>query len=384
MFMQRHRLVGPIRFFQVRQKKEENCDGISQTSSREEINSLYCYGLYSSPATVSDFPFLNRRFIGSKYQVFHDNCTRTNNTFSSACSFFRDGLQYRPNNLSNVFSGQNAKYDLRHGYFFDLQPIIINNNLTEQDISYLAHYIAHYWVDLSTRLFTVTFNAYQTSGDDNSLFSVTLLIEIGASQTIVKSFDVQRSNLFINFRMLMENISTDGFQGFWSFIKQYITELLYLIFLCIYSVSIIKRQLEIFKEKKQGIIYKGFFEFVFHLIIGGSIMTVLVLRIMFIFEQIYYVRYFRENNFIDFFPVNYFSSFESAVKTFEIIMVFLLCVNSLTVFYVEFFEKVFLTFQYSLKYLLSLLLVYFFILVAYASCCTLVYGWFIIGKKKLI
>jgi hypothetical protein len=380
LFMQRHRIVGPIRFFQVRQEKNPNCTAISQTSSQHEINSFYCYGQYKTPATVSDFPFYNKKFISEKYQKFEENCTSTNYTFSSACNIFRDGFTSRKNNLSYIFTGQNAKYDLSSGFYFDLDPITINENLTEEDLNNLAHYIAFTWIDLSTRLFTVTFNAYQSSDEDNSLFSVTLHIEIGASQIMVKSFDVQRFNLFINFKMLLENIRKDGFLGFIEFAKKYIAEIIYLILLCIYSVSIIKTQLAIFKEKKQGIIYNGFFEFVFHLIIGGSIMTVLVLRLIFIFEQIVKIKTFRENMFIEFFSVNYFSSFESAVTTFEILMVFLLCVNSLTVFYVEFFEKVFLTFKYSLKYLLSLFLVFFFILVAYASCCTLVYGWFIIGN----
>jgi|LauGreDrversion4_2_1035121.scaffolds.fasta_scaffold526938_2 hypothetical protein len=91
--MQRHRLVGPIRFFQVRQKKEEeNCDGISQTSSREEINSLYCYSKKHNSKIYSVNKMMNFK---NKRDLIYFHCNRIIFfEFKNNTTHINDSLKY--------------------------------------------------------------------------------------------------------------------------------------------------------------------------------------------------------------------------------------------------------------------------------------------------
>jgi hypothetical protein len=378
-FMERHKLLGPIRFFQLRQKQDMDCKPFTQESSNyTETQYNYCYGAFSDAAIKfnSITPYL------VKDKPYKEKCLDGTNP-SAGCALYKYGINYQQNNYPYSYKGQLGNYDMSSGFFFDLSP---KNPFNHDDIFEFSNHFANYWIDISTRLITISFNAYQSNSDDNKIFSVTLYIEIGESQLLLKNFDVKVFQLFINFEFIQSFADSNGgnyFKAFFELLNKYFKEFFYLILLSVYSIFSLKNQLDKLIKLKTAIIYKGFIEWVINLFLGSIILSVLILRLIYIFTQISIVNEFKKDNFNQYFPVMYFSeNLGNIVQIMEIIMVSCLSLNSLTAFYSEFYEQIFLTIKYSGKYLFSFFMIYIIILLGYAACCTIIYGGIILSKLK--
>jgi hypothetical protein len=376
-FMERHNLLGPIRFFQLRQKQDMNCDPFTQEESNyTDLLHSYCYGAFSDAATVFD----QVKPISTKDLPYKEKCLNGTDP-SAGCALYKYGMDYRQNNYSYSYTGQLANYDLSSGFYFDLFQ---KDPFSQEDISEFANHFSNYWIDIATRLITISFNAYQSNSDDNKIFSVTLYIENGESQLLLKNFDVKVFQLFINFEFIDTFANSNGgnyFKAFFELLNKYFKEFFYLILLLVYSIFSLKSQLDKLIKLKTAIIYKGFIEWVINLFLGSIILSVLILRLIYIFTQISVVNEFKKDNFNQYFPVLYFSeNLGNMVQIMEIVMVSCLSLNSLTAFYPEFYEQIFLTIRYSGKYLFSFFMIYIIVVFGFAACCTIIYGGIILSK----
>jgi len=378
--VEKHKIVGPIRFYQLREAKDPNCTAISLTVSNfSNVEKYYCYGPYSAN-NIND-NFYNFEGLTDDEMIIKKNCENNVTSTSPVCVLINQGKVYRTSDMGYSYTGTYNSYDFTSGYYFDITP---SSTISPEDLEIFSKFVSYYWVDLSTRLISISFNAYEASNTDMSLISVNLYLEIDNTQKIIKSFDVVSFSLYINFAYLFNQIDSMGFkisEVFGSISKNF-SEYFYLLLLLIYSSWNLKAQLgRIFKEGFMSIFYKNFIQWVFDISISVLILCVVIIRVVYCIIQTQSFLQFKKTGFKTFFCVKYFTeNWERSVSLLEMAMVSFITINSLNAFYQEFFERIFLFFKKASTLMFSFLVFYITLNVAYASCFYIMFGEYIQSK----
>lgn len=428
-FIEKHKLIGKMRFLQIRSKNNsEDCIKMN-TDLSSSNQTQYCYSeafeeekdskrFFCNKMTVvptldnvkkgflfmDDFKrcieqnFTNPNFLNPCInKVANSNSTK--NTANNAllyqynpfiCELLTKGTDKRPLNKINltnksdpskkynisekfVYSGELNSYSYENASYFDIPLDYVEdvNKIVNQNRLYnFANYLFNDWVDVNTRLLMISFNCYQTILDQDSIFSVTLYIEFSKTQALKKKFEINFYSKYIDFDNINFNTIFQSFS--------------YFIFLFLYSsIHLYFNIMELIKEKL-NIFYKQFTLFIINLSINSLILLVLVFRILTALLQTSYLNPYKENGFQEYFPINYYQTgSEQFVVYLEITMISLITLNTLNSFYFQFFARVFLTFKFAWKYLFAYLVIYFIIIVAYAASCNILYGSYITCKNIL-
>jgi len=420
-FIEKHKLIGKMRFLQIRSKPEvETCidknNKIEDFKDNSEIAKSYCYS-EKFVEDQTDIKFNCREM--KKYYSLDDNnsakenqyiksenyCknhTEYNQTFfknpcslnnhnttenSLVCELFKNGLKHRDLSKENFpvkgetqkekffYNGEFNNYDYDKAYYFDIDYNLINeyNNpdkKIEDFFNEFGNFVFRDWIDLNSRLLMISFNCYQTIEDQDIIFSISLIIEFSKTQAMKKIFSIDFYTKYIDF----DNLNFNTILGSFS----------YFIFLFLYSsLNLFANMKTLFKESL-NIFYKQFIQFIMDFSLNCLILLVLMLRIITALMQSSHLNSYRDNGFKEYFPIYYYrSGVEQIVSLLEIIMICMITINTLNSFYFEFFARIFLTFKYAWKYIFAYLVIYFIIIIAYAASCNILYGSYIACKFSL-
>jgi hypothetical protein len=408
-FIEKHQLIGKMRFLQLRSTDN---DTLNCSNNKNESDDKYYYkenfkindtdikfncnenlDLLSLTDNEKYINFLNKenckngRTINDQ-NIFIDPCNKNNNgTYNPfICEIFNNGIKYR--NLSKTFKYQNKTENLeeyfvydsqykinyyeKNANFFDIDYDYIlneeNDELNKKRLDNFGKFLFHNWIDTNTRILVVSFLCYQTSSKDDSIFSVSLYLEFSKTRSIKKSFEL----LF--YQKYIESYSFDKY-----YVKDLISYI-YFIFLFLYSsinLFYIIKELKYFRKSK---IDKKFITII-NFLLNTFIFTVFCLKSLSLVYEYKIFKIYFDNGFKDYFPISYYiSGFLFITYVLEQIMICLIVLNILNSFFFEFCARIFLTFKFAWKYLISYLIIYFIILIAYAATCNVLYGSLLIGN----
>jgi hypothetical protein len=122
------------------------------------------------------------------------------------------------------------------------------------------------------------------------------------------------------------------------------------------------------------IIYNEFGQFVLSIVLDSSVIGAVTLRLSYFVYQLLKLKPFIIIGFAEYFPVPYFDWFEKNIRYVEMGMIVLILVNSLNIFYFDFFGQVFLTFQNSVEKMTGYFLIFLLIVFSYSMAATIMYG----------
>lgn len=422
-FIEKHKLIGKMRFLQIRSKQDSvNCikknlwsDSNSGNQTQNDSNTANCYSeqfeseisdkkfnceeMKNSFLTVKDakkneFLYLDSaercaNKLNYDKNMFKNPCEEKgalSNGF--VCELLKNGTKHRslsridwPEKSSNItekfiYSGELNDYAYDSAYYFDIDynkvpatPDGLNSDENNTiRFSNFGNFIFKNWIDLDTRLLMISFNCYQTIEDQDNIFSVSLFIEFSKTQAMKKKFDINFYSKYIDF----ENINFNTIIGSFS----------YFIFLFLYSSVHLFVNLKELAKEKLNIFYKQFTLFIINFSLNCLILLVLVLRIITALVQTSFLEPYKKTSFVEYFPIYYYQSgVEQMVRYLEIIMICMITLNTLNSFYFEFFARIFLTFKFAWKYIFAYLVIYFIIIIAYAASCNILFGSYIPCKN---
>lgn len=405
LFLEKHKLIGKMRFLQVR-SEDKGVQCINQNTQVGFNSSLYdqnCYGEEfthnKSPKKYNCEDIKNiisstkdpneKLYITDKTQCdnptdyikgeFLDPCDKTNkNNYNNyICQMYTKGSEYRT--LSKVVNGTNITedfiykgefnvYNQNSAFFFDIDYNTTDFDLNKINLLNFGNYLFRNWIDYHSRLLMISFNCYQTSDDDPpKIFSVTLMIEFSKTQTMFKYFDISFYGLDLDFLNI-------NFQKIFS-------QFGYFLLLFFYSsIHLYFNLSELYKERL-NIIYKQFTLFIVNFSINCLVLVALIFRIIISVQKISNMTPYQNIGFTEYFPIMYYTAnLESLAKYVEIIMIGMIILNILNSFYFEFFARIFLTFSFAWKYIFAYLTIYLIIIIAYAASCNILFGSYIQSK----
>lgn len=423
-FIEKHKLIGKMRFLQVRSKRDDaECVkknlvngeiSTSQADSKTDNETIitHCYSeqfvedksdlkfdcgnmkrdyLANNDSKKNEFLFLDSAERCSETSQFNKTLFKNpceekgslNNSF--VCEILKKGTKHRslsrvdfPEKNKNItekflYSGELNDYAYDSAYYFDIDynkvPPVNEGSLgagTDNSVMFsnFGNFIFLNWVDINTRMLMISFNCYQTIEDQDNIFSVSLYIEFSKTHAMKKKFDINFYSKYIDF----DNISFNTIIGSFS----------YFIFLFLYSSLHLFVNLKELAKEKLNIFYKQFTLFIINFSLNCLILLVLVLRITTALVQSSYIEPYKQTGFVEYFPIYYYTSgVEQMVRLLEIIMICMITLNTLNVFYFEFFARIFLMFKFAWKYIFAYLVIYCIIIIAYAASCNILFGSYI-------
>jgi len=152
-----------MRFLQLRQDElpDEICNPYSLlTKNLKEAKETYCYGDYTLNQNDSSKFFTFHNKIRNEDAIFKNGCEK-NMSYSPDCEIL-NGFKYRTINESYWYTGGVQSYNIDSGFYFDLPMINKDNPYDFLNYHYISDFLKYYWVDLSTRLVMISFNALDT------------------------------------------------------------------------------------------------------------------------------------------------------------------------------------------------------------------------------
>ena len=352
-FLKKHKLIGKIRFMQIRQKEyqegeNKNCPLLfSHPEQIESRRSYICYDDYESNNDQEEndtFYYIkdlkNERYGNETEKEFFNNCILKENTNKSLCLWANEGLTLRnfPDNSTFNFAGYLTSYSVKGSHYFDL-PI---EDYDKNDLKNFAHMLSHFWLDNSTRLFTIMFTVYLSINTKNIILTISFNVEVGKAYLLVNTIQSQKYTPFINFHQK-------------NFISSFLSEFCYIFCLAVFSFLTVRKLVRNLIKYKSSILYHGLSEFCLKFVTSLSIIANLLCHIIFIILEHFTVKKKKEDNWQDTFNINGGST---PIKVTQLIMIVLLISNLVTAFYPEFFTRIFFTIQKAFKYILSFFLIF--------------------------
>lgn len=356
-FLKKHKLIGKIRFMQIREKeyedKEKNCPLLFPHTEQINIRRNYiCYDDYESSndqAKESTFYYikdLKNGIYGNKTEKdLYQNCISDNNKSKGLCLWANKGLIFQKflDNSTFSFNGYLASYSVEGSHYFDL-PI---EDYDKNALKDFAHMLSHFWLDNSTRLFTIMFTVYLSINSKNVILTISFNVEMGKSYLLVNTIQSRRFTPFINFYQDNGNVL-----GIFS---TFIEEFCYIFFLAVFAFLTLRKSVKSLLKYKSSILYHGLSGFCLNLVTSLSIIANLLCHIIFIIIENFSVGKKINNHWDDTFNIN---SGNTPIKVTQLIMIVLLLSNLVTAFYPEFFARIFFTIQKAFKYVLSFFLIF--------------------------
>ena len=356
-FIERHKLIGPIRFMQ---KRVQNAKEISFLTTINDSSILDSFNKTSNtnskPETESYFPLIDSQAVCST---------------NSATIWKNEGLQYRQYKHSFSYQGQLANYRISKAFFFDL-PQSTETSL----LSTFSDSLVSCWIDKKTRLFSIAFNLYQSANSIPGIISVIIYIEIDSNSLLSKTLSVFVYHPFIDFhRFVLDSNSKGFFKALSSSLSTYTREYIYLVVLVIYSSISLGLHISKYKHQKAIVIYNELFQWILSIIVDAWIIAVLIIRIICMIIEYYVISDYIKEGFVSYFPTEFFNGgLFYFLSYMEIIMVILILINLLNAIYIEMFLRVYLTFKYAMKYIAALMIVLILVIMGYALGFNLLFG----------
>ena len=204
----------------------------------QTLKELYCYGRYDK-ASNTDLKEIYEKIYKSALT------DKSIEQIKSQTNCALDNLNatpyvYRKIDKAYSYYGQFENYFIDGGYYYDLDISSMNaTNFSEQ-----LKFLDYPWLDLSTRLIILSFNAYLSTDIDNSIIAFNIYIEISSTQDIKLEIDVKLFKLFINFKKIIEKIKNADtilkkIQDSFDLIMDNFSSYLYLLSIFLYSVSLL-------------------------------------------------------------------------------------------------------------------------------------------------
>jgi hypothetical protein len=154
----------------------------------------------------------------------------------------------------------------------------------------------------------------------------------------------------------------------------------YLMLVLVYALICLYREIKRFIEEGQMIIYNELGQFVVTLTTDGMVISCITFRLIYLVYQHTKILPFMANGFQDFFPVAYFYYWEGNIRYIEMSMIVLILINSLNIFYFDFFGQIFLTLQSSIEKITGYMIVFLVIVMSYSMGAVIMYGANLTGK----
>ena len=151
-----------------------------------------------------------------------------------------------------------------------------------------------------------------------------------------------------------------------------------------YALICLFREIKRFIEEGQMIIYTELVQFIITLTTDGMVVGCITMRLIFLVYQHISIAPFIKSGFVEYFPVPYFINiYEANIRLIEMGMIVLILINSLNIFYFEFFGQIFLTLSESIEKIAGYLIVFQVITFSYSMAGVVMYGANLTGKNKL-
>ncbi len=433
-FIEKHKLIGKMRFLQVRSRQDSlSCINKNmQSDSKEAIptnpndkkqnnsTTSYCYSeefeeeisekkfdckemkksYQASRSKLNETLFLesaDRCIDKTDYDktLFKDPCNMDSNGVLDngfICELLRNGTKYRslsridwPSEGSNItenfiYSGLLNEYNYDSAYYFDLDYNKVPQAYSTENGKVVADQ------NNPTRFSDFGNFIFRNWIDLNTRL---LIISFNCYQTIEDQDNIFSVTLFIEFSKTLamkkefdisfytkyidfENINFNTIIGSFS----------YFIFLFLYSSVHLFVNLKELAIERLNIFYKQFTLFIINFSLNCLILLVLVLRIITALMQTSILQPYKDSGFKEYFPIYYYQSgVDQMVRLLEIIMICAITLNTLNSFYFEFFARIFLTFKFAWKYIFAYLVIYFIIIISYAASCNILFGSYITCKN---
>jgi len=304
---------------------------------------------------------------------------RMNNTF--VCDILKQGTKHRslskidfPQNGTNItekflYSGVLNQYSYDKAYYFDLDYNQVSSrdfNDTENLIrlTNFGNFVFRNWIDVNTRVIMISFICYQTIEEEDKIFTVSMFIEFSKTQAMKKIFKLSIYKRLIDFSNADLNKILRAFS--------------YLLILFFYSCIFFLGNIKTLCKEKLSKILMDDSTFLLTLFMNSLIFAVFILRIFNLLLKNGYMAPYIKTGFVDYFPIDYYKSgLDTYINQLEVGMICLIIINTLNVFYFEFFARIFLTFKFAWKYIFAYLVIYFIIVIAYSASCNILYGSYI-------
>lgn len=129
------------------------------------------------------------------------------------------------------------------------------------------------------------------------------------------------------------------------------------------------------------IFIKNFIMFVINFLLNCLILLVLIMKILLIIQNKINLQPYIDNQYHEFFPVNYYVPIENYIFYLEILMIAIILINLLNSFYFEFYARIFLTFKYAYKYLIAYLVIFLISILGFSTATFVLYGRVILSNN---
>jgi len=435
MFLEKHQLIGKMRFLQVREDPINECDFCDKyyndttkdlslcfreefTQSTDPLMKFNCTVLKDQfnasnelllmlkikkniSVYVKDSMYCNDTEEYDK-NIFKNPCLRnlkgeiTESSNPFICEMQEFGFKYRSlsqnitdinkSNSSNsskivnqsfIYDGQINKYSTDHAYYFDLDFIKFSK-------------MYNFSLDNNNNVNNSTQNLYKQKLKEFSEDLFLSWLDYN-SRLLVISFNIYKTNLsdseevisvsfFLEFsktQLILKRFEILFYRNNNTFTFK---DILYFFILFMYSITYLYFNIiEIIKER-MNIIYKDFVWFLINFSLNCLIFLVVILKFLFVLYSMSAIEPYSKNEFQEYFPINYYVQSEYYISLLELLMIALIIVNILNSFYFEFFARIFLTFKYMWRNLVAYMTIYFIIIFAFSQGCYVLYGDIIAGN----
>lgn len=441
MFLEKHQLIGKMRFLQIREEPKPECDEIPKFYNDTSKDLTWCFKEAFEPSSdplmkfdcavlkdyyqaESDLLIANmtKKTPGVVYVRNAEYCNDTQNydaaVFKNPCKYLNESNEI---NESNPFVCELQRFgfknrDLSRNISDNFTPNSTSQTFVKQKFIYNGLINKHntdraYYFDLDFNGISsmYDFNLDYNDSNFNATDSVKILYKKKLqefSEHLFLSWLDYNSRLFVISFNIYKTTSTDDEEVisvsfylefsktqfiqknfeilFYKKINISFNDYLYFFILFIYSITYLYFNIiEIIKER-MNIIYKQFIMFLINFSLNCLILVVMILKIIIVLQSRYLIKPYVLNKFQEYFPINYYKQIENYIFLLEILMIAIIIVNTLNSFYFEFFARIFLTFKYMWRHLVAYITIYLIIIIAFSTSCFMLYGNNIMGKNYLL
>jgi hypothetical protein len=436
MFLEKHQLIGKMRFLQIREEPNQVCDNITHYYGDPSKDLSLCFkeDFYRSNEPLmkfdcailndylkADYELLEKNMTNKSAEVMYvrtpghcSNATEFNAThFKNPCKYINEpneiedsnpficalqkfGFKYRnlsrnitdntnPNSTdtmvkqSFIYKGQITNYDTDKAYYFDLD---FNRTSNLFNFSAKNNFSPNTTENIKNlykkKLQEFTEHIFLSWLDYNSrLLVISFNIYKTTSSENEEVISVSFYFEFSKTQLILKNFDI----LFYKSAKLSFNDFVYFFILFIYSITYLYFNIIQIIKERMNIIYKQFIMFLINFSLNCLILVVLILKIILFVDSMYVIDLYNKNNFQEYFPINYYVEIENYIFLLEILMIAIIIVNTLNSFYFEFFARIFLTFKYMWRHLVAYLVIYLIVIVSFSTSCSLLYGKHINGDK---
>ena len=375
-FLSKHKLIGKIRFMQIRELFFGDGGYSILSTHPENYNKILRYISYDEFSSIdeakeeSEFVYvedLKNQIYGNQSEyTYYTNCASNNYTI---CDWLNKGMNYTKLEHSFSFTGKVASYSVSSAFFFDLSIA----EYSAKEINSFSHMISHFWIDPATRMFMISFAMYLSFNDVNTIMSVSIYFEIGKANLIFHTIEVDKYVPFINY-MNFYDTSGSFSTKITTSIKIYWKEYFYLISLSIFCVLSIMKLIKEIHRDKSTVLYNEFCGFCIKLLSAVLMALNIVSRIIMIIIENSKIKKLSKNQWNEYINIKALIRGNSIIDVIQIIMVLFLIINTINAFYPEFFMRIFFTLQKGAKYLYALFLIFIIIIIGYSLSVKILFG----------